>query len=350
MAWTWKPALLCCALAALLPGRGEAAEPALSPEPAPLVEEHAWSHGVPAESRRAAEVLFKEGNALLKESIVGSAALKYREALGHWDHPNIHYNLALALMVLDQPVETHEHLLAAMKYGPEPLAKERFEHARNYLALLEKQLARVKVRCDVEGAQVALDGKPLFTPPGEYDGLVRAGRHTVVASKEGFVTNQSVRTLEGGTASLIHLPLMTMAELTTTRRRWSTWMPWSVVGAGAAVALAGGWLQYDAGQKVDWVDRESVARCPVPGGCASEPADLASARSRADTLRSASIGAYAVGGAAVAAGAVLLFLNRGQTSVLRYEDAPGAPPPVAALEVAPLLDPDRPGLVATLRF
>jgi len=311
-------------------------------------QENVWSKGVPEEARRAADALFQEGNALLRESICISAADKYRAALARWDHPNIHYNLALALMNLDQPVETYQHLVAAMKYGPEPLQKERFEHAKNYRTLLEKQLARVTVRCDVPGASVEMNGRSLFAPPGEYEGLVRAGQHTIVARGDGFVTNQSVRLLEGGQTAVIDLKLKTMDELTQYRRRWPAWIPWSIVGAGAAVALAGGGLHYSALQKISSVDRESRARCA--GGCASEPADLAHDRAQAGTMQKFAFGAYGVGGAALVAGGVLAYMNGSRAYVESYDSARPIPPRQAKLEIVPILDPGRPGLSAALRF
>ncbi|WP_242395367.1 PEGA domain-containing protein [Anaeromyxobacter oryzisoli] len=319
-------------------------------QPLDSAGENVWSHGVSAGDRSAADALFIEGNKLLKESITITAAAKYREALTRWDHPNIHFNLALALMSLDQPVETHEHLVQAMRYGPEPLGKERFEHARNYLALLEKQLARIDVRCEVAGARVELDGRPLFTPPGSYQGLVSAGRHTIVASKEGFVTNQEARTLDGGTVTSIDLPLRTMSEMTRTHRRWPAWKPWSIVGAGAAIALGGIALRYEAGQRLDWVDRQSTIRCVAPNYCNPEPADFANARRQATTYQNVAVGAYVVGGAAILTGAVLVVMNRAETVVMPYEERSGPPPQHAGVEVAPTLGAGRAGILATIRF
>jgi hypothetical protein len=317
-------------------------------------KENVWSKGVSEQERQAADGLFKEGNRLLRESISVSAAAKYREALTHWDHPNIHYNLALALMSLDQPLETHEHLQAAMKYGPAPLGPDRFEHARNYQSLLDKQLTRVKVRCDVPGAKVELDGKPLFDPPGEHEELVRAGRHTLVASKAGLVTNSVARSFDGGQTTTVDLKLESLEQMTDYRRRWPAWKPWAVVGAGAGVVLAGVALQYGGLQKVAAVDEASKTQCPT--GCASEPAALASDRQTGVRMQQAAIGAYAIGAAAVATGAVLVFMNRGERYVRTYDaGAPDAAPPPpapprASLDVAPMIDGERRGLIATLRY
>jgi hypothetical protein len=310
-----------------------------------------WSKGVPEKERRAADTLFHQGNALLAESICISAAAKYRQALRHWDHPNIHYNLALALMNLDQPVETYRHLVAATRYGPAPLQKERYEHAKNYLKLLEKQLARVEIRCEVPAAAVEMDGKQLFVGPGKHAGLVRAGTHTIVARREGFITNHSVRMLDGGKQTVIDLDLKTMEQLTQYRRRWPAWIPWTIIGTGAAVAIAGGVLHYEALQRIDSVDQKSMARCSGTEGCASEPADLARERRQADRMQKFAYGAYAVGGAAIVLGGVLAYMNRGHSYVQSYDSgASGKPPQQARIEVLPVLDPERPGLVLAGRF
>lgn len=311
--------------------------------------EHAWSVGVPESRRQTAEALFKQGNALLRDSVTHSAIAKYREALGAWDHPNIHYNLALALMTLDQPVETREQLIAALRHGAAPLGPDRFEHGRNYLALLDKQLARLRVRCDVPQAIVQLDGKTIFVGPGEQEVLVRAGRHSVVASRDGLVTNGAVRTLDGGQAVAVELRLKTIEEMTEVHRRWPVWKPWALVGAGAAVAALGGGLQAYGLAAVRRVDRESRTRCAA--GCATEPSDLASDRRAGILSQRAAMVAYGLGGAAIATGAVLVYLNRAQRTVRPYETAAPAGDGRAQLELAPMLGGDGVrGLVATVRY
>jgi hypothetical protein len=341
-------------------GAAAAADPAptlapqeeLEPKPAAedAVRENPWSQGVPEAERRAADALFQEGNALMRESITLSAAAKYREALTHWDHPNVHFNLAVALISLDQPVETYEHLQQAIRYGPGPLQQERYDHARNYLRLLEQQLAHVEVRCAVAGASVELDGRPLFTAPGSYQGLARAGRHTVVARREGLVTNQSVRVLEGGQTHVIDLELKTLEELTEHHRRWDAWKPWAVVGAGAAVVLTGGALHYAGAQKIQEANRRANEECSTgcPGG---EPPDVKSLRQQGTNMQQAAIAAYAVGGATLVVGSVLAYLNRDQTRVRPYDTAePGAPAPRARIELSPFAAPGAPGVSVAVRF
>lgn len=321
---------------------------------------HAWSESVSEQDREAADALFQQGNALMRDSVVISAAAKYREALAHWDHPNIHYNLAIALMALDQPVETYEHLQSAMRHGPAPLQQERFEHAKNYLTLLDKQVARVSLRCDTPGATVELDGKKLFDGPGQYQGLIRAGSHTLVASKEGLVTNHSVRVFEGGKTTELDLQLRSMTDLTEIHQRFPRKLPWTIMGAGAAIALAGGGLHYWAVKDFDEVDSKSRHLCPH--GCDAEPAELASKREHGKKVQRWAIVGYAVGGTAIAAGGLLAYLNRTEVRVRSYDGeqpspaGPGeqVPPPKpegqAALELVPVLDPEAPGVAVSFRF
>jgi hypothetical protein len=197
-----------------------------------------WAKGVSAEHQRAATERFLAGNALLKESFFAEAANKYREALAHWDHPGIHYNLGLALLTLDQPVETHEHLKKALAYGAAPLDADKFDHAKNLLLVINGQLADVEVTCTEAGATVRLDGQVLFHAPGKYKALVRRGEHTVTASKPGYETTQRTQTL-GGVPTILDLKLYRPDDLVGYRRRWSMVGPVAVTAGGALLLGAG---------------------------------------------------------------------------------------------------------------
>ncbi|HCF56912.1 MAG TPA: hypothetical protein DFS52_02810 [Myxococcales bacterium] len=323
-----------------------AADSAPGPAQGPAEEtsaERPWARGVSPESQKKALGLFKEGNALLKESVFVQAAARYREALGHWDHPAIHYNLVLALLNLDQPLDVHRHLQKAMAYGAEPLDLDKFEQAKAYKVLVEKQLARVKIRCSVEGAQITMDGRPLFTAPGEFEDFVRPGPHSIVATKEGYLTNETSRALPAGETTTLDLELLTAADLTEYRRRWDAWKPWSVVAAGALVAAVGGGLHFTGIEKIQQFD-EGIQAC---GGCVPS-SDLESTRTDGTRMQGIGIGGYAVGGAALVTGAVLVYVNRLQP----YQIAPAGEqkPEQPAVSIAPLLGGETNGMWATFRF
>ena len=109
------------------------AKPAPASAPAEMQSsDRPWAKGVSESDQRRALELFGKGNGLLKDSLFVQAAAQYRAALKSWDHPAIHYNLVLALLNLDQPVEVLQHLEAAMRYGAAPLDADKFNQARAY--------------------------------------------------------------------------------------------------------------------------------------------------------------------------------------------------------------------------
>ncbi|HEX2573342.1 MAG TPA: hypothetical protein VH877_27585 [Polyangia bacterium] len=313
-------------------------------------EETPWSKGVPAAERNAAQTLVSEGNRLVEDSLFIQALEKYRAALKHWDHPAIHFNMALALINLDRPIDVSQELEQAMQYGDAPLGADKFENAKSYKSLVEGQLARVVIECEVSGAQVAMDGKLLFVAPGRHETLVRAGGHTVVASREGYVPTQRTETLPAGKKTLLKLTLYTNDELTRYRRKFPVWKPWMAVVAGVVVGGAGGILHWQAGRDFAAYDR-GIADCSQRNngqGCISVPPDVAALQTRAQALRTAAFAAYGVGGAGVVTGIVLVGVNR--RVAYRIKPADDQPPVSLSLHLAPVLGPGQAGMVATLRF
>jgi hypothetical protein len=307
----------------------KAAEPAPAPAPEPAPKpnrplqggagqsnlgggDRPWASGVSDSEQRLALDLFREGNVALKEPNFARAVAKYREALSHWDHPAIHYNMALALLNLDQPVETHEHFTAALKFGAAPLDPDKFEQANRYKSLLEKQLAGVDIRCNMEGATVKLDGKVLYVAPGRYTGLTTAGPHSILATKEGYITNELSLPLPAGETKVFELNLMTTDDLTEYKRLWPQSVPYVVLIAGLVVAGAGLGIHFGSRSAYASYDT-AVSRCavdaPFSGGCRLTP-QLASQKQTADILQGTAIAAYVAGGVIAAVGTVLLYLNR----------------------------------------
>jgi tetratricopeptide (TPR) repeat protein len=304
-------------------------------------QERPWAKGVPPEKQSAALALFREGNFLLKNSLFPRAEEKYLEALKLWDHPAIHYNMALALLNLNKPLELHHHLTEAMRYGEAPLDRDKFERASAFRKLIEQQLSRVEITCDDPGATVTMDGQVLFTAPGRYEGLVRPGKHSVVATKEGFLPRDMTPTLLPGEKTSLALKLYTPEALTRYRRQWSAWKPWAVVGAGAAMSLAGGALHMQARGSFEDFDIR-IAEC---GGCVPAP-EVTDLRTRGTSMQQLAFGAYAVGGAALVTGAVLAFINRPQAYQINPDEA--ASP--QSTSVTPLLGRGEGGILATFRF
>ena len=330
-------------------GGGEVKTPASASMDAPNQGERPWAKGVSKEKQAEAIALFREGNANLRDSLWSKAVEKYNAALKIWDHPGIHYNLALALVNLDRPIETHDHLQAALKYGAMPLDSDKHDQALRYMVLVEKQLTRIDVRCDLPGASVKLDGREIFVGPGRYEGLVTAGKHSIIATKEGYLPREINETFPPGDTRIVDVQLQTEADMMEMRRLFSNAIPWTVLLGGVAVAGGSLGLHFAANGSYQAYDR-GINDCsnadPVVGGC-TPSLDLQSKKATGDTLQSLAFVGYGVGGAAVLTGAILLYVNRLQPYRRQTVDVVNTKPEVT---VAPLLGPGVGGAQLNVSF
>lgn len=301
-----------------------------------------WARGVSEQNQRRANELVQEGNALIKESFFAQAVAKYREALEHWDHPGVHYNLALALLTLDEPVATHRHLSEAMKYGAAPIGQDKHDYAEKYLALLNQQVVHIQVRCQEPGAEVRLDGQLLFRAPGEFSGLVRRGEHSLTASKAGYETTQVSRMMEAGEPVVLELRLFRPEELLVEERRYPLWIPITVSATGLALVGAGAFASYSSQRSYDRFDRAISDDPGCSFGCVPDD-DVARHLERGNLLRTLSVVGYAAGGATLAAGIALWVFDKKDTRRVTPEE-------LQDLAVLPLLGPGTVGVAGTARF
>jgi hypothetical protein len=324
-------------------------------------EEAPWNQGVDIAQRRAAREVFLEANGLARKRFFATAAAKYRQAIEIWPHPAFSYNLALAQLQLDQPIEAHASLRRAVEHGTAPLG-DRYEQARQQISRIESELGAIEVTCAEPGARVMLDGKLVFTGPGVYRGVVRPGAHQVVAIRPGLapVVEQVVVSPgeHGGVTLLFEYPEV---EVAVPVRRWAAWKPSAVVGVGAALVLAGAALDWHSTRMYDEHDRDFRAAFPTGyrAGDATEDerrtrADLDDRLGRAESEQRMAVIGYAVGGATLATGAVLAYLGRERTYRKRLRVAPGddaePAPRTATSSVAPLIAPGVIGVSAGFHF
>ena len=345
-----KPSLPKKAAATPVVAEPAAEVPAAVPE-APPQAPKPWEEGVAPVVQAEARALFREGTARLNEASFAPATASFEKALALWGHPAIHFNMAMAQVQLDRPLDARKHLIAAMAFGPEPLGDEKFESARTYQKLVEKQLAHALIRTGLDGVQVALDGEPLFTSPDTFEDFLPAGTHAIVAKKEGYLTSELSETFAPGAARELDIRLFTAEELTEYRRRWPVWMPWTVFGAGVALAAVGGALHGVGIARVH--DFDERADDNGLDGIETTSGNRAQRREGINLQRGA-IGLYAAGGAALAAGITLIVLNRPKPYLFgKPVDASAPDGGVAspsALNLVPLIGADGAGMAASLRF
>lgn len=272
--------------------------------------ERPWAVGVSFEKQRKALELFRQGNIALKEASYQTAADNYLLALAQWDHPAIHFNLALAYLKIAPPEQTYPHVVASLKYGRAPLDADKYDQAARYQALLEGQLSNIVIRCDTPAATVTLDGKTIFIAPGSFEALVRAGEHLLVVSKDGYVTTEQRVVLKAGQTATYPLSLFTTDQLTEYRRPLPLAAPWVVVSVGTALIGGSIALHFSARDAYRRYDLGIVACLDATTGGCWPNLQLSQQRGAADASQRAAIAGYVVGGLVAAAGAGLLYFNR----------------------------------------
>jgi hypothetical protein len=278
-----------------------------------------WAKGITKDKQDAALAHFVRGNDFFDKYQFARALEHYRKALEIWDHPGIHFNEAICLTHLERTLDAYYAFEQSLAHEGAALEPDKVVEAKRYRKLLRKQLAAIVVASDTPEAEIYVDDKRLGTEP-RHEFLTTAGAHTIVARKNGLLTQTLRLDLRAGTTRSVKIRLEapTRSE-TIERRRWPNWMPWTVLGSGAALGLAGIAFHAAAQSRYDDYDA-AIARCGeeqgIAGGCnVDQMQELGELESEARRFRGAAIFSYSVGATALVAGAVLVLLNRPTTEV-----------------------------------
>ncbi|MBA3503514.1 MAG: PEGA domain-containing protein [Myxococcota bacterium] len=269
-----------------------------------------WTVGVTESQKSQAKTALDAGNALFLEKKYSEALAQYQTAIGAWDHPAIRFNVVRCLIQLDRPVEAFDNLKIALKYGAAPFEEGLHTEALAYEKLLAKQIGEVAIDCAQSGVRLTLDGQSLGTCPVHETKRVAPGPHQVVGVKDGFLTKTFEIVVVGGARETVSVALEPLTANARIEHRWSTWIPWVVFGSGFAVIGAGALLDLSAAADMDSYDRIVKQQCSM---MACNDADLPThLKDDAEMKSNIAVGVMVVGAATVAAGGVMLYLNRGR--------------------------------------
>lgn len=272
-----------------------------------------WSVGVTDAQKAQAQAALEQGNALFLDKKYAEAMEKYKSAVAAWDHPAIRFNIVRCLIQLDRPVEASDNLKLALQYGAAPLEEAVYSEALAYEKLLANQIASITVKCQQDGVKMTLDGQPLATCPAEELRRVSPGAHQLVGTKEGYLTRSFEVVVIGGKEQHVTISLDPVEKAARIEHRWPGWVPWVVFGGGFAIAGIGGVLDLVAVQEMDSYDRAVAQRCATMACTREELGADYDLKGSAETKTTIAVGIMIAGGATIATGAVMLYLNRGRT-------------------------------------
>jgi hypothetical protein len=189
-----------------------------------------------------------------------------------------------------------------------PLEAPVYEEALTYKKLLERQVGEIAVSCAQTNVKVTLDGRPLLTCPGEAKKRVDSGNHQLVAARDGFLTKTHDLVIAGGRRDV---PIE-LAPVAVTQR-WKPWKPWAVVIGGVALAGIGGVFRLASNSEFEKYERD-VTRFCTDTGCNDTkdgyPGVPRLHERRGEWFNGLAVGAWITGTLGVAAGGVLVYLNR----------------------------------------
>lgn len=286
-----------------------------------------WAEGVSEANQKQALALYRDGNLLFEKSACVEALAKYEQALAAWDHPAIRYNAAVCLIELDRPEEAYAYLLRALRFGADPLGPDLYKQGLTYQKLLGGRLGQLEITCDTDGAQLTLDGKPLFVAPGTTSRHLVPGTHQIVATERGHQTETRSVVVEPGRTQRVEITLRRRDAPPPLERRWASWKPWAVVIGGGVVASAGIGFYFKSRADFDKFDDAVRRICPdgcyEPGLSAEDRADLA-IEDTAKTWRVIAYSALAVGAAGLGTGVALVILNQPRVRVSPTASTDGA--------------------------
>ncbi|MGE5181754.1 MAG: PEGA domain-containing protein, partial [Acidobacteriota bacterium] len=191
---------------------------------------------------------------------------------------------------------------------------------------LAGQIAPLEVTCKQSDAKVTLDGADLLQCPATVEKNVLAADHQLVTVKPGYETDTRTIRLAPGKKTTLVIELHPLAAARKLVRRWNRWLPWTVVGTGAAAALAGVPMLLVARSNIHTWDADFAADCP--DGCMTAgtiSSSLTSTRSKAYLERDIATGLFIGGGVAIAVGVALVVANQPH-----FEHAPFVAPQVGA--------------------
>jgi hypothetical protein len=283
---------------------------ALAPRAA-RAQDSAGADAAGTEDREQARKHFAQGLKLYNDGDFDAALVQFERAYSVKANFKVLYNMAQCYFELRQYVDARDTLARYLKEGEGHIEAERQQQVEKALSELQRRVARLKLRVNVKGATVYVDGKKAGITPlaGPVD--VNEGQRTISVETADRGTKQRVVRLAGGEEQAVTLdfdsvsapsPSNASAESARSTPRPNNGLPtgfWvSGIGALALGAFAGvtGYLALSAQHDHD----QELKRFGVT------PSELEDSRDRAKTL--AITTDLLAGGALVCAGIAAVIL------------------------------------------
>jgi hypothetical protein len=296
-----------------------AAAPAVGQEPK---DTSARAAPPSAKALKEARARYTQGTQLFKEGDYKLALIEFQRAYELAPNYRILYNIGAVNYQLNNYVDALRTLERYLAEGGKEIPAKRREEVEQDIKNLKARTAHITIIANVEGAEISIDNTVVGKTPLPASLLVDAGRHQVVATKEGRTTATKSLVLAGSDDAKVELelaevstqpsgPVFLPSPFPTQQPQQSSpviptqepdvappkssmvWIGWTATGVFAAGAIATG-----IGAVVSTGDLKTLRDTP---GTTRETLD-----SKQTQARALAVAADVMGGAAVIAGVVSL--------------------------------------------
>jgi tetratricopeptide (TPR) repeat protein len=276
--------------------------------------------GTPSAAKSApdhADELFEQATAAYDAGRLPEAHAKLLQAWALKKTHDIAGNLGVVELKLGEHAAAAEHLTWALQHFPPTEADQAKRGFEQKLAKARAQIGALRVRVNVEGAEVTVNGRSMGKAPLEDEAFVEAGTVRVSARREGYAAVEQVVSVQKGEAREVVLALVAVKPAAVVKAG----PPLALVAASGALAVvglaAGAGLTVAANGKA--TDRLALLGKVGLSGCAhssnanaADCAPLLNTAKDQSTLRNGAVAAFATGGglALVTAGLVVWAVKK----------------------------------------
>ncbi len=266
-----------------------------------------------APAQGEADRLFEQGIAARKAGKLADAEALFQKAWALKKTWDIAANLGLVELNLGKLPEGAEHVHYAIAELPPSESDAMRDNLAKAFAAARPDVAGIDVKCDVDGADVVVNGASKGTTPLRRTLFVAPGQVTIELRKDGYAPERKAITLKKGGTEQLQVSLVRQAPPAERSK-----VPALVLGGVSVASLvAGGALvgvsmttgaELRAGAPRGSDGQLLCNKAPDPASSATAECDAWRAKAtEAGTLGNAGIGLLVVGGVA-AAGAVAAYL------------------------------------------
>lgn len=141
-----------------------------------------------ANAEASARVHFDAGSDAVRRGELGRAAEEFEAAQALSPNPIVLYNLGQTYSALGQPVKAERALRLYLASEPPPTDRARIAEVEALLEFNARRIGTIRVELVPADASLEVDGSPAeLAAPGQL--RLAAGRHVLVAAKDGYATS-----------------------------------------------------------------------------------------------------------------------------------------------------------------